>query len=88
MILNKNIDEKLIGKKMILTAIKMEDTLANLLQVEVRILKKKLTNNCPNDDIQNVNKIIKNIILTLTVLDDRIKNGMELMEKDSASKKS
>jgi len=43
--LSKNIDEKAIGKRMLLNAIKMEENLTVLLSAEVKILKNVLQGN-------------------------------------------
>jgi len=63
----KNVDEKIIGKKMLLTTIKMEESLAELLRTELKILKKESKKDYNYEDIQNVNKTMKYILLSLTI---------------------
>jgi hypothetical protein len=82
--LYKKLDNKYLGKKMLHDALIIEESLANLLQTEVKMLKKKNTMDNKPEDVEKLNKLIKYIIFTLTILDDRIKTGLDLMDSDNS----
>lgn len=78
--LNKNIDDRTIGIKILSSAIKMETILIDILRLETRILKKHNQEESINDDIKNMNRIIKYTLYSLTLIDDRIKLGIDLIK--------
>lgn len=81
MIRMKSIDEKVIGRKMILSAIKMEESLAKVIQVETQLIRKQLKEGNSQENIININKSIKNVIMSLMILDERIKSGLDLLDR-------
>jgi hypothetical protein len=80
--LYRNLDDKLLGKMIILNAIKMEESLAEILKMEVKAIKKQIREDS-NSDFENIhksNKVIKYVLYSMTILDDRIQAGMELLK--------
>ncbi len=67
-----------IGKKMIETAINLDESLVELLKIEVKRLKQLTKSENTLEELQRSNKLIKNIIMTLTITDERIKTALEL----------
>lgn len=80
--LYKEIDEKRIGRKMLLNAVKMEESLAELLKSEAKLLRKCTMNGASNEEIQRTNKIIRYVFFTMTMVDDRIRTGLSLLHQD------
>ena len=75
---DKNISSKIIGKKMIETAVHLDESLAEILKVEVKRLKQLAKSSNALEELQRTNHIIKNIIIALTITDEKIKTGIEL----------
>lgn len=75
--ISKNMDHEYIGKRMLLSAIKIEESLAELLCVEIKILRKQIGIGGSYDEYKNVNKIIKYLIFSLSIVDDRIQERMD-----------
>lgn len=83
--LGKSIDEKTIAKKMIFNALSMEESLAVLLHAEAKIIKKQLKDDNFNyEKINHINKTIKYILFSLTMVDDRIQTGLDLYKKSTS----
>lgn len=74
----KVIDNKLIGKKMIETAISLDESLVEILKVEIRGLKQLAKNNNAPEEMHKINNLIKNIIIALTITDEKIRTGIDL----------
>lgn len=68
----------MIGKKIIETASRLDESLAEILKVEVNRLKQLIKNKSSNDELLKTNTLIKNIIMALTVTEEKIKIGMDL----------
>lgn len=66
MIRMRNNDEKVIGRRMILSAIKMEEALAKVIQVETQLIRTQLKDGNFQEDVVNFNKTIKNICHNLS----------------------
>jgi hypothetical protein len=82
---SKNIDEKTLGKIMIINALKLEESLADLLRCEARYLRKQIKKNMENhEEIYKINKIGRYLLFSITLIDDRIKTGLDLIEKDAS----
>jgi len=80
---NKNQIEPVVfqlSKRMIESAILMDEALAELLKVETKRMKKLISANSSADDLIKVNTLIKSIIYAMTLTDEKIKNGIELLE--------
>lgn len=71
-------DNRLIGIKIIENAIKLDETLIEILKKESRILKVGSKGEINPDELQKINSLIRNIIMVLTLTDDRIKTGINL----------
>lgn len=76
---NKYLDQKALGKKIVLSAIKIEESLAVLLRSEAKVLRKCCLNRVEVDDIKRANRMIKYVLFTLTIIDDRIEKGLDMM---------
>lgn len=70
-------ENSVLGRKMIETAIKLEESVAELLLIHVRHMK-ELRGDDLNQEIAKANKLLRNIIFTLTLTDERITKGMDL----------
>lgn len=80
---DKNLCNKMIGKKMIENAINLDESLAEILKVEVKKLKQLAkTTNTP-EELLKTNNIIKNIIIALTLTEEKIKMGIDLCFSDT-----
>ncbi len=77
----KSIDEKNIARKIIVNALKIEGSLADILKTESKILKRKAILDTNADDIQIVNRTIKYVIFYLTIIEDRIQRSMDILKK-------
>ena len=58
------LNKKELGKKIVLSAIKMEESLSDLLRAEARLLRKKCKDGAGREDLIRVNKMIKHVIFT------------------------
>lgn len=74
----KNSSNELIGKKMLETAILLDESLVEILKVEVLRLKKSVKNNDTVQEMKKTNSLMRNIIMALLLTDEKIKTGMEL----------
>jgi hypothetical protein len=75
----------LVGKKLIKTAINIDESLVEILKVEVKRIK-KLAKNCDTiEELQKTNNLIKNIIMAFTITDDKIRMGIDLCLKGNDS---
>lgn len=81
--LSKNIDDKTIAKKLLINALKMEESLADLIRIEVKILRKKVNEQNSYDEIRKINKIVKYTIFSMTLIDDKIQKALELYKINS-----
>lgn len=80
---DNNLINKLIGKKMIENAINLDESLAEILRLEVRKLKILMkTANSP-EELLKTNNMIKNIIIALTLTEEKIKMGIDLCCSDT-----
>ncbi len=74
---------------MIKTAINFDESLAEILKIEVKRLKKLAKcNNTSNtietfEELRKTNNLIRNIILALTITDERIRIGIDLCIDDN-----
>lgn len=72
-----------LGKNLIESAIKLDETLAELLKVEVKNIKKNLKNNTSIDNIQRSSNLLKNIIIALTLTEEKIKDGIAIWKEEN-----
>lgn len=73
-----NYDNTLLGKRMIEIAVNLEESLVDLLKLEIRRLKQLTRNNIALDELQKTNTLVKNIIILITLTDEKIKTGLDL----------
>lgn len=71
-------DNVMIGKRMIKTALDLDESLSELLKVEVRRLKQLAKDKTTFEDIQRTNNLIRNVIIAITLTEEIIKTGLEL----------
>lgn len=74
----KNLCNDLIGKKMVETAVNLDEALVEILRVEVKRLKQLAKNNNAPEEMQKTSILIKNIIMALIITDEKIKTGIDL----------
>lgn len=71
---------------MIKTAINFDESLVEILKIEVKRLKKLARNSNSTEafeELQKTNNLIRNIILALTITDERIRLGIDLCMDDN-----
>jgi hypothetical protein len=78
----KNPDDKTIAKKTIMNSLKIEDSIANLLKTETKLLKKKSNTDLTLDEIIKINKLIKYLIYYLMLIDDRIQDSFNIIKNN------
>lgn len=71
-----------VGKKLIASAIKIDESLADLLKVETQKIKKLLKTDTSTDTFKNSNLLLRNIIFALLLTDEKIQYGIDLLNKD------
>jgi len=77
-------NNRLIGEKLIKIAINFDESLAEMLKVEVKRLKRLAKSNNAFETIETfeelrkTNNLVRNIILALTITDERIRIGIDL----------
>jgi len=79
----REINASFIGKKIIENAVKLDESLVDILKIEVRRLKQSIKSNNNLDELQRTNNLIKNIIIALTITDERIQTGIDLCMNNS-----
>ena len=72
-----------IGKQLIVNAIKIDETLNEILRLEIRKVKKALNTDHEVDSINALSKTLRNVIIALTLTEEKIKTGMILCNVDS-----
>lgn len=75
---DKLLYNELIGKKMIETALNLDESLVEILNIEVKRLKQLVEGNNAPEEMQRTNNLVKNVILALTITDEKIKTGIDL----------
>lgn len=71
-------DQYRTGRKLIESAIKLDESLAELLKVEVSKMKKLNRYNESVDEIARANTLLKNVIMAMMITDEKIRNGINL----------
>lgn len=71
---------------MIETAVNFDESLVEILRVEVKRLKQLLKSSNALEELQKTNNLVKNIIIALSITDEKIKTGIELYMSDSENK--
>lgn len=75
---DNNISNRLIAKKMIDTAINLDGVLVEILRIEVKKLKQFEQKDNAIEELQRTNNLIKNVIMALTLSDEKIRTGIDL----------
>lgn len=71
-------DEVLLGKKIVETAIKMDESLADLLKIEIKRLRQIPTTTGDYEEMHHIMKLVRSIIIAITLTDEKIRNGLDL----------
>lgn len=71
-------NNKLVGEKLIKAAISLDESLVEILKVEVKRLKQLTKNDINLEELKKTNKLIKNIILALMITDEKVRTGINL----------
>ena len=74
----KEINNSLIGEKIIQNAINLDQALVEILKLEVKRMKKLAKTDDGLKELQKTNFLIKNIIIALTISDDKLQTGIDL----------
>lgn len=69
---------KLIGKRIIDSAINLDEVLTEILKKEAKVLTVGTKGGASPEELLKINSLIRNIIMALTLTDDRIKTGINL----------
>ena len=72
-----------IGKQLIINAIKIDETLNEILKLEIRKVRKALNTDNEVDSINALSKTLRNVIIALTLTEEKIKTGMSLWNTNS-----
>lgn len=81
--MNKKYDNPYyIGIEMIKAGVKLDEGFADLLKTEVKRMKKIMRESGSLEEIKRSQGFIKNIILALTLTDEKIKAGIDMCNKD------
>ena len=76
-------DNSLIGKKIIETAVNLDESLVEILRMEVKRMKQLAKSDIAANEFQKTNNIIRNIIIALLITDEKIKTGIDLYMNNS-----
>lgn len=82
----KEIDDSTIGKKIIETAINFDESLVEILKIEVKRVKQLLKNNYNPIELQKTSKLIKYIIMALIITDEKMKAGIDFYISSNETK--
>lgn len=76
----KILDDKTVARRTIMNCLKIEESLASLLRIETKVLRRNI--DVTNEEIKKTNKTIKYLIYYLILIDDRIEKCFDIIEKD------
>lgn len=79
---------KLIGIEIIENAISIDEALISILKIELKQLKKYKENETNEENLRRTIHLIRNIIIALTLTDDKLKLGIELYNNDVLENKN
>ena len=82
----KEKDDSAIGKKIIQTAIDFDESLVEILKIEVKRVKQLLKNNCDPMELQKTSKLMKYIIMALIITDEKMKAGIDFYMSSNETK--
>lgn len=72
-----------IGKQLIVNAISIDETLNEILKLQIKKVKNALNTQYEVDSIDALTKTLRNVIIALTLTEEKIKTGMILWNTDS-----
>lgn len=79
--------KKSTGEKMILSALSMDEALAELLKAEVKNLKKMLGKESFVAEAVQMNHLLKKIIAAMMMTEEKIAQGIEIYKLEMEEKK-
>lgn len=71
-----------IGKRLILDAINIDETLADVLRLHVKKAKMALISGNETCEMDELAKVLRNIIIALTLTEEKISIGVVLLNSD------
>lgn len=72
-----------IGKKMIEVALNLDESLVEILRIEVKRLKQLTKGDYAPEEMKRTNNLIRNIIMALAITDEKIKTGIDLCSSEN-----
>jgi hypothetical protein len=76
-------ENRLIGKKIIETAVNLDESLVEILRIEVKRLKQLAKSDNATDELLKTSNLIKTIIMALTITDEKIRTGIDFFMSNS-----
>ncbi|TAH71474.1 MAG: hypothetical protein EWM47_04555 [Anaerolineaceae bacterium] len=76
---SKTVDNKIIAKKVILSTLKMENSLINVLKAQMRLIKKMMDKDDDYNEIKKTNASIRQILHAIHIIDDRIQKCLDIL---------
>jgi hypothetical protein len=73
-----NTSNKLIGKRIIESALSLDEALTDILKKEAKVLKAGTKDGTNPEELLKIISLIRNIIMALTLTDYRLKTGIDL----------
>lgn len=67
-----------LGKRLIDSAVTIDEALAEMLKLEIKRAKKTINIQYEKDSISNLIRVLRTVIATLILTEEKIKIGMEL----------
>lgn len=77
-----------IGKRLILDAIGIDEALADILKLQVKKARGALVLGNETNEMEELTKTLKNIIMALTLTEEKIETGVMLLNSDKAESQS
>lgn len=74
---NSSLNED-VGRKMIETAAEIDESVSELLKIEVKRLKQALKSGTSTDELRHAGYLIKYFIMILTLSEEKMRAGIEL----------
>ena len=71
-----------IGKQLIVSAIKIDESLNEILKLEIKKVKNALNTEHEVDSVYSLSKSLRNVIIALTLTEEKIRTGMLFWDTD------
>jgi hypothetical protein len=83
---DNSFDNKSIGRRLINTAVNLDESLEEILRMEVKRLKQSTKNDSDLEELRKTSHIIKNILIALMITDEKLRTGIELCSRMDETK--